>query len=172
MSQPSDWAMLKAESLAGDHYYCEDTWYSCPQHAEGCADYSAGKECRCGQAERVRRIATALDEARASGEARAEVGKLKPVEVSFSRDDVARVYGHKCDQPTCPACSKAKLQVARQLVAEEPGGLVRPSAVPEGALGHEFIPCDDADVCLYGYEDEDTLGCGQPGAAHPPEVKP
>jgi len=30
------------------HYYCEDTWYSCPQHEEGCANDSVGDECNCG----------------------------------------------------------------------------------------------------------------------------
>jgi len=30
------------------HYYCEDSWYSCPRAEEGCADSSQGDECNCG----------------------------------------------------------------------------------------------------------------------------
>lgn len=30
------------------HYYCEDRFYSCPQHEEGCADALEGDECNCG----------------------------------------------------------------------------------------------------------------------------
>ena len=30
------------------HYYCEDTWYSCPRHEEGCANDAAGDKCNCG----------------------------------------------------------------------------------------------------------------------------
>jgi hypothetical protein len=30
------------------HYYCEDKWYSCPKHEEGCANDDAGVECDCG----------------------------------------------------------------------------------------------------------------------------
>lgn len=31
-----------------DHYYCEDRWYSCPKHEDGCANDSEGNECNCG----------------------------------------------------------------------------------------------------------------------------
>ena len=30
------------------HYYCEDTWYSCPKHEDGCANEAEGDECNCG----------------------------------------------------------------------------------------------------------------------------
>ena len=30
------------------HHYCEDTWYSCPKHEDGCANESEGDECNCG----------------------------------------------------------------------------------------------------------------------------
>jgi hypothetical protein len=30
------------------HYYCEDTWYSCPKAPEGCANDDDGDECTCG----------------------------------------------------------------------------------------------------------------------------
>lgn len=29
------------------HYYCEDCWYTCPKHPEGCCDEDAGTECNC-----------------------------------------------------------------------------------------------------------------------------
>lgn len=36
------------ELLKIQHYYCEDTWYSCPKHPDGCADGSLKEECNCG----------------------------------------------------------------------------------------------------------------------------
>lgn len=30
------------------HYYCEDCWYTCPKHPEGCCNDSDGPECNCG----------------------------------------------------------------------------------------------------------------------------
>ena len=30
------------------HYYCEDSWYSCPKAPDGCADENQGDECNCG----------------------------------------------------------------------------------------------------------------------------
>ena len=30
------------------HTYCEDSWYSCPKHPDGCANDKAGPECDCG----------------------------------------------------------------------------------------------------------------------------
>lgn len=30
------------------HYYCEDSWYSCPKAEDGCANDSRGPECDCG----------------------------------------------------------------------------------------------------------------------------
>ena len=43
------------------HYYCEDSWYSCPLAEGGCADdqQEAGK-CNCGYEERINKIAAAL----------------------------------------------------------------------------------------------------------------
>ena len=31
-----------------NHYYSEDSWYSCPKAEDGCADASQGDECNCG----------------------------------------------------------------------------------------------------------------------------
>lgn len=30
------------------HYYCEDTWYSCPKHEDGCSNEAEADECNCG----------------------------------------------------------------------------------------------------------------------------
>jgi hypothetical protein len=34
------------------HHYCEDSWYSCPKHEDGCANEGAGTECDCGMEDR------------------------------------------------------------------------------------------------------------------------
>ncbi len=36
------------ENSRKHHYYCEDSWYSCPKNEDGCADDNAGTECNCG----------------------------------------------------------------------------------------------------------------------------
>ena len=41
-------ALEALENNKRTHYYCEDTWYSCPQHEGGCANDFAGDECNCG----------------------------------------------------------------------------------------------------------------------------
>lgn len=38
--------LLKASKQP--HTYCEDPWYSCPKHEDGCADDRRGPECDCG----------------------------------------------------------------------------------------------------------------------------
>lgn len=30
------------------HYYCEDSWYSCPKHPEGSSDNEQPDKCSCG----------------------------------------------------------------------------------------------------------------------------
>ena len=41
-------ALTALENNRQTHHYCEDTWYSCPKHEEGCANDSEGDECNCG----------------------------------------------------------------------------------------------------------------------------
>lgn len=41
-------ALEALESNKRKHYYCEDRWYSCPKHEDGCANDSDGNECNCG----------------------------------------------------------------------------------------------------------------------------
>lgn len=42
------------------HYYCEDSWYSCPLATEGCSDESQGKKCNCGLEGRIKRLSLAI----------------------------------------------------------------------------------------------------------------
>jgi hypothetical protein len=53
------------------HYYCEDTWYSCPKHEDGCANDSQGSECNCGSDSanlKIDKTIKALEEALAKQE--------------------------------------------------------------------------------------------------------
>ena len=34
--------------LKQSHHYCEDNWYSCPLHPNGCANADEPYECNCG----------------------------------------------------------------------------------------------------------------------------
>ena len=50
------------EYLAGEHFDCEDTWYSCPK-AEGGTfnpNWPDPNECNCGHEQLVARIAAAI----------------------------------------------------------------------------------------------------------------
>ena len=49
--QQIDAMKLALEALKNNkltHLYCEDTWYSCPKHEDGCANEAQGDECNCG----------------------------------------------------------------------------------------------------------------------------
>ena len=41
------------------HYWCEDTWYSCPESAEGCANDDE-TECNCGYEHRITELCDLL----------------------------------------------------------------------------------------------------------------
>ena len=59
-------ALEALENNKQTHYYCEDTWYSCPKHEEGCANDSVGDECNCGADEanaEIDKVITAIKEA-------------------------------------------------------------------------------------------------------------
>jgi hypothetical protein len=43
------------------HYYCDDCWYTCPKHPEGCCDESKGNECNCGTDEYNKKINDFVD---------------------------------------------------------------------------------------------------------------
>lgn len=45
------------EMAIRSHYYCEDSWYSCPLAPEGCADdLYAVFECNCGASEMNKKV--------------------------------------------------------------------------------------------------------------------
>lgn len=46
----------------GIHYYCEDSWYSCPAHLEGCANEALGEKCNCGAEDKAQEAADLLVE--------------------------------------------------------------------------------------------------------------
>lgn len=41
-------ALEALENNKRTHHYCEDVWYSCPKHEDGCANDAEGDECNCG----------------------------------------------------------------------------------------------------------------------------
>jgi hypothetical protein len=47
------------EGLRRGHYYCEDSWYSCPKADGGCANESEGEDCNCG-ADKINAIIDSL----------------------------------------------------------------------------------------------------------------
>ena len=49
-----------ARSLAGPHYDCEDSWYSCPLSEDGCSNEFQGTECTCGVESGCEKIFQAL----------------------------------------------------------------------------------------------------------------
>jgi len=77
------------------HYYCEDSWYSCPQAEDGCADDRRGPECDCGAVEITEKrkgYADLLDRA---------------AELARDQEEVERydcpLHGLQ-DGPECPRC--------------------------------------------------------------------
>ena len=65
-------ALDALENNKPNHFYCEDTWYSCPKHGDGCANELEGDECNCGADE----INAEFDKAiTAIKEALADIGK-------------------------------------------------------------------------------------------------
>jgi hypothetical protein len=59
-----------------NHYYCDDTWYSCPKAEDGCANDAEGDDCNCGADVLNAEIDKALAAVR---EALAEPVKQEPV---------------------------------------------------------------------------------------------
>jgi hypothetical protein len=71
-------ALEALECNRRSHYYCEDTWYSCPKHEEGCANEAEGDECNCGADEANKTINAAITALRIAIE---EAEKQEPVAV-------------------------------------------------------------------------------------------
>lgn len=45
---PQDDLTAERAAIIGQHYACEDSWYSCPLAEDGCANPGEGEECTCG----------------------------------------------------------------------------------------------------------------------------
>lgn len=69
-------ALEALENNRQTHHYCEDTWYSCPKHEDGCANDSEGDECNCGADKANAEIDAAITSLR---QAIAEAEKQEPV---------------------------------------------------------------------------------------------
>jgi hypothetical protein len=79
-------ALEALENNRQTHHYCEDSWYSCPKHEDGCANDSEGDECNCGADKANAEIDSAITSLR---QAIAEAEKQEPVgEVINDRGDV------------------------------------------------------------------------------------
>jgi len=59
---------ILAQLALKNHYYCEDSWYSCPQDQYGTCNDAAGTDCNCGATkhneevyDRLRKITTILE---------------------------------------------------------------------------------------------------------------
>ena len=64
-------ALEALENNRQTHHYCEDTWYSCPKHEDGCVNESEGNACNCGADEanaEIDKAITAIKEALAQSE--------------------------------------------------------------------------------------------------------
>lgn len=40
--------LKEIKSLKRQHRYCDDSWYSCPKHSDGCSNPEEGTACNCG----------------------------------------------------------------------------------------------------------------------------
>jgi len=77
---------LALEALEGNrrtHHYCEDTWYSCPKHEDGCANDSESDECNCGADKANAGIDQAIIAIKAALEAKDEPVAGQPLPCPF-----------------------------------------------------------------------------------------
>lgn len=44
------------EMAIESHYYCDDCWYTCPKHPEGCCNDEKPDECDCGAEEHNKKV--------------------------------------------------------------------------------------------------------------------
>jgi hypothetical protein len=69
-------ALDELENNRRTHHYCEDPWYSCPKHEDGCANEAEGDKCNCGADEANAEIDKAITTLR---QAIAEAEQEQPV---------------------------------------------------------------------------------------------
>lgn len=75
-------ALEALENNRRTHHYCEDSWYSCPKHEEGCTNDSEGTECNCGADEANVEIDAAVTSIRQAIDAASQLPEAKKHEVS------------------------------------------------------------------------------------------
>ena len=66
LRQAAQQALEVLEANRRSHLYCEDPWYSCPKHEDGCANDLEGDECNCGADEANQKIDQAITALRAA----------------------------------------------------------------------------------------------------------
>ena len=74
-------ALEALEASRRSHYYCEDTWYSCPKHEDGCSNEMEGDECNCGADEANEKIDQSITALRAALAQQAEPTGKKSLQV-------------------------------------------------------------------------------------------
>ena len=93
-------ALEALENNRQTHHYCEDTWYSCPKHEDGCANDSEGDECNCGADKanaEIDKAITAIKEALAQPEQyTTDAMKVRQAVAQALHDDV---YAEELEQP-------------------------------------------------------------------------
>jgi hypothetical protein len=101
-----------------NHLYCEDTWYSCPKHEDGCANEAEGDECNCGADEvnaQFDKAITAIEEALAEHAMR-EVQRLgQEIEQCQCIECQIKPHASDCAVHSEPAYPKGKCDCGAQL---------------------------------------------------------
>ena len=93
-------ALDALENNKQTHYYCDNTWYSCPKHEDGCANEFESDECNCG----ADKINAEFDKAIAAiKEALAQEQEQEPVKIAH-RHEWFRTGEMKVGQMRCISC--------------------------------------------------------------------
>jgi hypothetical protein len=131
------------------HLYCEDTWYSCPKHEDGCANEAQGDKCNCGADEinaEFDKSITALEEALAE-HAMQEVQRLgQEIEQCQCPECQIKPHASDCAVHSEPAYPKGKCDCGAQPQQEPHGwyidgyGAVIGTAEPKSVRVGEWLP--------------------------------
>jgi hypothetical protein len=131
-------ALEALENNKRTHHYCEDSWYSCPKHEEGCANDSEGDECNCGAD-------------KANAEIDAAIASLRQAIQEEALRNVARL-GQEieqepvCQYPRCSCNSKDWCDPARQQALDK-------KATPQPQKHQDEFKCP------YCYDDPQPQRC-------------
>ena len=78
------------------HLYCEDKWYSCPKHEDGCANEFEGDECNCGADE----INAEFDKAITALEETLKEHAMRETQRLGQEIEQERSFCHRCGKRT------------------------------------------------------------------------